>query len=283
MIKGIATVVSILGLYIFGLINTWFNSSNTLIGKGNSELTIVSETHVVKNKVNSVNGRQEQVLSEFTCNQVSYKVFYIDSFQIAETEMYTALKDSINNLYSKNDYKKKNTELEQAIIKRENLKVFNTYDTLILQLDNDSVSTIFTFDPKRDYDLGRRIIGYYKKENLILLEAVIEEDGCYYLINKQTGEQTRLFGKPIFSPNRKFILAFNGDLDSGLSTNGIQLFKVTENLNVQLLCYSKLSHLEPNKMMWEDNNTLIFKFREWDTKYNKFKSLYRKITFEIEE
>lgn len=266
MIKRILIIVSILCLYSFEVFSR-FNQPLILNGfeeglyKGNKE---------------------EQILNEFKCNKVSYQVFYIDSVEIFKPELYANLKDSINNWYPKHAYLKKYDELENAIIKREKLEVYKTKDTLKIKLDNNTLSTVFTFDPKKDYDLGRRINAYYEKENLILIKAIIEEGGHYYLLNRKTGEQTYLIGKPIFSPDRKLIIAFNGDLDTGLTTNGIQLFKVTDDLNVELLCYSQLSRLEPNIMKWEDNHTLIFKFREWDIKYNKFKSLFRKVTFDIE-
>ncbi len=241
-----------------------------------------SQIEKQKNKKITRRKRKDYLLSRFECNKVKYQIFRTDSISIREDKYYRYQKlvDSIRNLHPKLNYEKYIDEIEKAIYKKDNIIVYRTKDTVKVKLDTGELKTIYAYNPTANYDLGRSIADYFPKENLILISARIDEAGHYYLLDKKTGEQHMLIGKPIFSPNRKFILSINGDIEYGSTINGIQLFQFDKELKE--ICFYQLASLEPRKVKWIDNNTFVLELLKNSWTQNDQSYIYNKINFEIE-
>ena len=78
----------------------------------------------------------------------------------------------------------------------------------------------------------------------------------YVFIDKTTGESTELYGMPVVSPDKKYIITFNQDLEAGFTFNGIQLFEMKDSKPV-LLGAKELNSWGPDNVKWKDSNTLF--------------------------
>lgn len=246
----------------------------------------ITDSHFQKQnekKENLHKNKKEHLLSLFECNKVKYQIFSTDSISILENNYgrYQILGDSIKKLHPKLNYKQYINEKEKAIYKKDNIEVHRTKDTVKIRLDNGELKTIYAYNPKASYDEGRSIADYFPKENLVLIAAHIDEAGHYYLMDKKTGKQHMLIGKPIFSPNRKFILSINGDIEYGSTINGIQLFQFNKELKE--ICFFQLASIEPRKVKWIDNNTFVLELLKNSWTQNDQSYIYNKIKFEIEQ
>lgn len=78
----------------------------------------------------------------------------------------------------------------------------------------------------------------------------------YVLINKATGETTELYGMPVVSPDKKYVMAFNQDLEAGFTFNGFQLFEMKDTKPV-LVGLHELYTWGPDNVTWKDAHTLL--------------------------
>jgi len=77
----------------------------------------------------------------------------------------------------------------------------------------------------------------------------------YILVHKATGEMTELYGMPVVSPDKKYILSFNQDLEAGFTFNGFQFFELKE--KPILIGTHELLTWGPDNVVWKDSNTLL--------------------------
>ena len=290
-------ILSLISAILFGCDRTQKSTPNN---KTNQQKNIIESVKEIesedtqtekqeKKKQVTRRKRKEHLLSQFECNKVKYQIFSTDSisFDDDKDNRYKKLTDSLKKLNPKLNREQYIKEFEKAIYKKDSIKVYRTKDTVKIQLDNGKVKTIYAYDPYKKNDLDRYVSDYFPDENLILIGAAIEEAGHYYLIDKKTGEQQMLIGKPIFSPNRKLILSFSGNIDTGLSINGIQLIQFNNN-TLKELCYYEFGSIEPRSVKWIDDNTLILELTRYVPKiiikgsiYDKLDFTYYKVKFEV--
>lgn len=89
-----------------------------------------------------------------------------------------------------------------------------------------------------------------------LLMATYYEAYGYVLVNKATGETTELYGMPVVSPDKKYIITFNQDLEAGFTFNGFQLFEMKDTKPV-LVGQHELYTWGPDNVSWKDSNTIL--------------------------
>jgi hypothetical protein len=121
-------------------------------------------------------------------------------------------------------------------------------------------------------DTDSRVIYYYQKTLLSL--GYIHIQGIYYewtrdfLINLESGKETEFWENPIFSPNRKWILSYSGDLESGEMPNGIQLFSNNAG-TITRVFENEITNWAPDDIKWEADTVLLIKRKKLDQNYKE--------------
>lgn len=99
----------------------------------------------------------------------------------------------------------------------------------------------------------------------------------YILVNKTTGDMTQLFGVPVVSPDKKYMLTFNQDLQAGFTFNGFQFFEIKD--KPVLIGTHELYNWGPDNVVWKDSNTLLVQqaFSRLDEGAEEIKTAYVEI------
>lgn len=133
-----------------------------------------------------------------------------------------------------------------------------------LSPDSDSEEAEYTFDK------------IFKEQRQILFRVQWEEGNNYFLLNSQTGNKTYTIGRVFFSPNNKYLISINDDIEACYSSNGFQLFSVDKNKNLKEI-WNYSPNWGPEEIMWIDNRTLIVKgYYFYGEKWEK-KIIYKKM------
>ncbi len=94
------------------------------------------------------------------------------------------------------------------------------------------------------------------------------------LLDTETGNKTYVYGEKVFvSPDQKYFISINDDIEAGYSRNGFQLFEVDDQQNLTKIW--KLDQLDwgPINIKWLDNDSFVVKEI---TYYPKYKTRHRK-------
>ena len=192
-------------------------------------------------------------LFKLTAN-IQLTIKLTDSIYIQEYILDNKTLDSISSLYD-------NWHLRSLAIENYSLEKNKNYiksDTTGLSIKMRSGKwKLITLDPTKD-EVDTTFEYYFKEYGFYSVRTQWGEGSGYKLINDMTGEITNLFGRPYFSPNGKYIVSVNADIEAGYSENGFQLF---QNRKGELL---HLSNYEPStwgpmKAIWMDSNTVVTK------------------------
>jgi hypothetical protein len=92
--------------------------------------------------------------------------------------------------------------------------------------------------------------------NQWLLMGTYYEAYGYLLIDKTSGDSTALYGMPVVSPDKKYIITFNQDLQANFTFNGFQLFEMKQSKPV-LIGEKELYTWGPDQVKWKGANTLL--------------------------
>jgi hypothetical protein len=148
---------------------------------------------------------------------------------------------------------------EKKNLARDKHDVRRKGDTLYFNLQDGRKATLVNNNSDGE---PRAIYKYFNEIsdiNCYCIFASGMEDFCYLLINKTTGDSTRVDGKPILSPNKKLIICA-GYSDSGMDLNGFELFEINNN-KISLIGSAYLENWAPQEARWFDNNTLLVERR----------------------
>jgi hypothetical protein len=91
-----------------------------------------------------------------------------------------------------------------------------------------------------------------------LLKVLYYESGEYKLVNKRDGSETKLWGLPILSPDKKMLISYSNALGYDVMPNGIQFFKM-ENGKLNLVWECEIEDWTPDYVNWVDNTSIIIK------------------------
>ena len=94
---------------------------------------------------------------------------------------------------------------------------------------------------------------YYKSQELLVFREQWGEGNAYLLLNRRTGQRTRTWGPPVFSPNGKYFVSFNDDLEAQYSPNGLQLFEIIDGQPELQLEYEM--DVGPTRATWLNDTT----------------------------
>jgi len=267
MIKKIIIIVGfvLIGVILFNKQTNVSKNRNTIhkkiaIDSSDQKRKIENEnSKILLNKKNDSSNQTNQfeTIKIDTIIKISEKMKLLlektDSTKIDEYFINNDILDSINNLYNNS---------HRVAIAIENYK-FQKYKNLIKRDSNDLYVKLKNGKWKKlilrdDYDeAGHTFEHFFEKYNFYSIRVQWGEGNGYKLINYDNGEVTDIIGRPYFSPNGKYMIAINADIEAGYSANGFQLF---ENNNGKL---KKLITFEPEwgpfSAKWIDNNTVIMK------------------------
>jgi hypothetical protein len=82
------------------------------------------------------------------------------------------------------------------------------------------------------------------------------EGSGYLLIDKETGDEINVWGKPYFSDNNKFFFTYSFDIEATFDPNGIQFFKV-DNRKVKNIWSKELLDWGPSGMKWSGDSSVV--------------------------
>jgi hypothetical protein len=89
-----------------------------------------------------------------------------------------------------------------------------------------------------------------------LLKGSYNESFDYLLVDQKDGESTHLWGFPVISPDKKYILAGMLDLEAGFVPNGFQLFSISGAKPI-LIWEKELADWGSDKLIWQSDNTVL--------------------------
>lgn len=198
----------------------------------------------------------------------NYVIFFLTTFLIVgcnssdNKKVHNPQNDSIFN-YSDEVISIKSINFDEyenySGIKFENLDKSNLIkkkqDSLLINLD-DNTTIIFTDTLVNTDDSEIRMcehggdIGNYH-----FISINFYESAYYFLINKINGKKYELVGEPLISPNKKYIISFCSALDYSQMTNGIQVWKIeNEILLLQAAIYP--SDFQIEEARWIEDGKL---------------------------
>lgn len=81
------------------------------------------------------------------------------------------------------------------------------------------------------------------------------------LVDQRTGQQTPVWGQPVVSPNKKYLLAYSLDMEAGYNPNGLQLFRVTAT-GLTRVWALPIAQWGPLEVRWLSNQSVLIKQQE---------------------
>jgi hypothetical protein len=91
----------------------------------------------------------------------------------------------------------------------------------------------------------------------VVFAALYESSGVV-LIDQRTGRRTDTWGRPLVSPDGRYILTYNADLEAAFDPTGLQLFRI-EAAGPRLVWQRALAHWGPADMRWLGQNQVLVK------------------------
>ncbi|MOA14217.1 hypothetical protein D3C78_1343050 [compost metagenome] len=95
-----------------------------------------------------------------------------------------------------------------------------------------------------------------KPINQWLVFGIYYESYDYILVDKNNGKQTHLIGLPVISPDKKYIVAVNEDLEAQFTFNGIELSE-SNGKTLKLIEKKEIADWAIREIKWLDDNTLL--------------------------
>ncbi len=99
-------------------------------------------------------------------------------------------------------------------------------------------------------------VGFIKEIRFYIIMAQYYETGEYLLINSNTGEQTRVWGVPKLSPNKKYIVCYSDAIGYDVMPNGIQMWALSPNGKLDLAWEYNQLNWAPEDIVWVNDNSI---------------------------
>ncbi|MEL6866413.1 MAG: SH3 domain-containing protein [Bacteroidota bacterium] len=101
---------------------------------------------------------------------------------------------------------------------------------------------------------------YIPQMGYFVVETSGHEWGEYLLVNDKSGQTTRIWGYPKASPDYKYLIIANPDLEPGFEINGIQLWGFTPK-GFQRIWERELTDFEPVSVRWLNEESAEIQLR----------------------
>jgi len=187
-------------------------------------------------------------------DKIQLSITNTDSINVPEYFIHKGTIDSLFKPY--NNRHSESKVLEKYIIQRDIEIAKRDSSGLHVKLINGEWK-VLTLDPLTD-ESDNTLEHFFKKHGFYNIRVQWGEGNGYKLVNYKNGIVTKLKGKPFFSPNGKYIITVNADIDAGYSYNGIQLFE-NKNGDIKEIGNYEPTDWGPLSAKWIDNNKLIVK------------------------
>lgn len=137
-------------------------------------------------------------------------------------------------------------------------------DTLFFSISNNrKVTLVNNYADDDDTYVSYSYLGFMKDIDQFLVFGVYYEWYNYLLIDKQTGDTTITCGDPVVSPNKKYFICGNADLEARFTFNGFELYENTH--KPKLVNSRELGKWGPEMIKWLDNETMLARCSISDT------------------
>ncbi|KAB2807367.1 hypothetical protein [Phaeocystidibacter luteus] len=129
--------------------------------------------------------------------------------------------------------------------------------------------------PNESYDeMDVNFEYYFAEHGYYSIRIQWGEGNGYMLVNDSTGVETRMYGRPYFSPSGSWILSVAYDIEAGYSPNGFQLYS-NHRRELELFGAFRPHEWGPKKVNWiDDDNAILtnesFEIRNGDMQYFEF-------------
>lgn len=169
-------------------------------------------------------------------------------------------RDSIYNKHAARSYEEHARAMETYLLGIENPGITRKETGVEVKLLNGKELKLTPRGVYEDFTFAH----YFKNEKLVVFRVLEVMDWSYIIVNLRDGKSTgRLVGIPIFSPDRKMLISYHCDIESGELDNGFQLLSFT-NGQVKELCESFSDSWGPTAVKWLDNTTLVSQNQQLD-------------------
>lgn len=139
---------------------------------------------------------------------------------------------------------------------------------------------------KDDVDAGSKDYVHYNwlgfakdLEGWVIREYFYESTG-FCLINEHSGEETRLWGEPTVSNDKRLMFCSSADLHRGLDPNGFQIFDASFS-PPKLIFEQELHDWSIGGARWEASNVLVIERNQLDSTL-KEKRYYARLKIEVD-
>lgn len=208
--------------------------------------------------------------------ELSLQLKYSDSTTIQPYYRDQKIIDSLTKPYG-NFYKRAQV-IENYRLQTFGDQVKRSGDTILTRLTNGNWASI---TPNHETDeAGNTFEYYFKEEGFYLIRTQWSEGSEYKLISHLDGRITPIWGVPYFSPDSRYMISVNGDIDAGYSPNGFQLFKLNSG-RLKLMGSFEPVKWEPGAAEWTDNQTMKIRCRTTEIKNDLIHDLFFYIALHI--
>lgn len=160
-----------------------------------------------------------------------------------------------------------NHDSASRVHRDENKLVFTLKSSRTVSFSNDTYKT--RGDENEERDIYYRYCGNLDGLPYWMLTKQYYEWEEIILIHQVTGHQTEVWNKPIPSPDGKWLAVQNIGLDYAGGINGLQLLSLKQNKTAPEW-ERVLSHWEPQRIRWLDNQTIAIEERRFDPKSSEY-------------
>lgn len=159
--------------------------------------------------------------------------------------------------------------IEKAMLLRDSALVSFENDSLTFKLDNGQTTGLKNNknDEGDDYAVYQ-YEGLLSDIGFFVLSGTYYEANDYVLVSKASGEFFHMRGEPVVSPDKKYILSPQCDLDAGFVPNGFELYRIN-NGKLELLGQADRDTWGPGKVKWVNPATIECEHIVIDSTHNE--------------
>lgn len=210
--------------------------------------------------------KNDFVITINSTDSTNFPIYYSDQ----------SVRDSISNNFGNSH--KRASAIEDYLLKKTNPGIEIKENEILITLINENKILLELND--NTMEAGYNFESYFKELEFLLFRVQWYEGNDYLLMNRKNGNRTKMFGKPYFSPSKKYFISINNDVEAGYSYNGFQLFEF-KNEDFKLLWQYEPQEWGPVDIKWIDENNLAVKNYTLVVEKNKLvdKFFYSKLNF----
>jgi hypothetical protein len=188
---------------------------------------------------------------------------------------------SINNIVYQLD---SISEFTYNSVRPYNLIKSKSIDTNLIKISKDGIAIVtagkivmYKNDTAHNESLEEyRYVDTYPEIGSVHIKATYWEWFRDFLVSLKSGKEIELWGNPIVSPNKKYVISNSADLVACEMPNGIQLFKIVEG-GFKKIFEKEIENWEPYEIKWESDTSIVIKIAKLDNSYSRHFSYRRMI------